>query len=297
MKSFKGFNKDLTCKGFHYTEGQTYEIPEDDINLCTKGFHSCIIPIQCYYYYFPIGGVFHEVDIDGAMDISKSNSKIVSSKITIGEEICTSTIIERSFDYITIMAMDPDQYVGTVLEQFAFSICESLGKGSIALSSEDFSIASSVKEDEAYNGAVINLGHNSIAASVLNHKDVATSGNQSISASVGNNNMVIASGNKSVATSIGKNNIVMSSNEASIGVAIGNSNKVIAEKAGSMVIVSGNDSIAKGALGSYITFVIMTENEDRSSHISNVISIYIDGTRYKANTWYKVENNTVKLAK
>ena len=38
MKAFKGFNKDMTCKGFQYEEGQTYET--EQARLCETGFHA-----------------------------------------------------------------------------------------------------------------------------------------------------------------------------------------------------------------------------------------------------------------
>ena len=37
MKAFKGFNKDLTCRGFQYKVGETYE--EEKAELCHTGFH------------------------------------------------------------------------------------------------------------------------------------------------------------------------------------------------------------------------------------------------------------------
>lgn len=40
MKGYKGFNNDLTCRGFKYEIGKTYEIKESPI-LCKRGFHFC----------------------------------------------------------------------------------------------------------------------------------------------------------------------------------------------------------------------------------------------------------------
>lgn len=40
MKGYKGFNSDLTCKGFKYEIGKTYEMNERPI-ICEKGFHFC----------------------------------------------------------------------------------------------------------------------------------------------------------------------------------------------------------------------------------------------------------------
>lgn len=39
MKAVKGFNKDMTCRGFQYKEGETYE--EERAECCETGFHAC----------------------------------------------------------------------------------------------------------------------------------------------------------------------------------------------------------------------------------------------------------------
>lgn len=51
MKAYKGFNKDMTCRGFQYEVGKTYETDEAD--LCNSGFHACKNPLDCFKYYSP----------------------------------------------------------------------------------------------------------------------------------------------------------------------------------------------------------------------------------------------------
>ena len=40
MKGFKGFDKNLCCRGFQYEVGKTYEMEEEPI-ICKRGFHFC----------------------------------------------------------------------------------------------------------------------------------------------------------------------------------------------------------------------------------------------------------------
>lgn len=51
MKAYKGFNPDMTCSGFQYEEGKTYET--DEANLCSAGFHACEAPLEVMQYYQP----------------------------------------------------------------------------------------------------------------------------------------------------------------------------------------------------------------------------------------------------
>ena len=45
MKTYKGFNKDMTCNGFQYEEGKSYE--EKEAIIGESGFHAGENPIDC----------------------------------------------------------------------------------------------------------------------------------------------------------------------------------------------------------------------------------------------------------
>lgn len=62
MKAFKGFNKDLTCRGFQYEEGKEFHTEKAD--CCNEGFHACEYPLDCFGYYNPAESVFHETWIE-----------------------------------------------------------------------------------------------------------------------------------------------------------------------------------------------------------------------------------------
>ena len=62
MKAYKGFNRDMTCRGFQYAEGETYHT--DTAELCESGFHACKYPLDVLAYYPPSSSVYHEVELD-----------------------------------------------------------------------------------------------------------------------------------------------------------------------------------------------------------------------------------------
>ena len=64
LKTYKGFNKDMTCRDFKYEEGKEYEI-SGDVKCCENGFHACEDPLDCFNYYVPGQSEYHEVEQSG----------------------------------------------------------------------------------------------------------------------------------------------------------------------------------------------------------------------------------------
>ena len=101
IKGYKGFNKDMTCKGFQYEEGKTYGM-EDKPNCCNKGFHFCEYPLDVLSYYELLESKFHEVEALGDVDKDKdsSDSKIATNKIKIGAELSIAGLVEASIKFV-----------------------------------------------------------------------------------------------------------------------------------------------------------------------------------------------------
>lgn len=91
MKAYKGFNHDMTCRGFQYEEGKTYE--EDAAELCEKGFHACEAPLDVLTYYPPVDdsgnmSKYHVVELDEVSEKrDDDDTKRCAKKITIGAEL------------------------------------------------------------------------------------------------------------------------------------------------------------------------------------------------------------------
>ena len=98
MKTYKGFDKDLKCRGFQYEIGKEYET--DTAKACESGFHACENPLDVFNYYSPADSRYCEVEQSGEIDRDTDDSKIASSKIKIGAEIGLAGIVKAGVDFI-----------------------------------------------------------------------------------------------------------------------------------------------------------------------------------------------------
>ena len=90
IPAYKGFNSDLTCRGFQYAEGETYQT--DRAELCVTGFHACPMPLDTLRYY-PLGtSVYHAVEVDA--DAHQGEGKVASRRIKIGGRMSLAELIE-----------------------------------------------------------------------------------------------------------------------------------------------------------------------------------------------------------
>ncbi|MBR1749908.1 MAG: hypothetical protein IJ740_03355 [Ruminococcus sp.] len=98
MKAYKGFNKDMTCRGFQFEEGKEYH--EDNAELCKSGFHACLNPLDCFGYYVPADSVYHEVELDDVTDEKSDDSKVCGKRIKIGARLSVANICKLHFDFV-----------------------------------------------------------------------------------------------------------------------------------------------------------------------------------------------------
>ena len=98
MRAFKGFNNDLTCRGYQYEEGK--EFHTERAEYCDTGFHACEYPLDCFGYYDPVHSVFHEVELSGEMDKSGDNTKVCATDIKIGARLSIAGLVKMAIDFI-----------------------------------------------------------------------------------------------------------------------------------------------------------------------------------------------------
>ena len=156
MKAYKGFNADMTCRGFQFEDGKTYE-HEGEVKLCESGFHACEDPLDIFGYYAPSGSEFHEVELEGVSDEYKEETKVVAKKITIGARLGIDKIIKACVE-------------------FRFSKLEkelkNSGDNGAASNSGDYGAAS----NSGYKGLASNSGYNGAASNSGNYGAASNSG-------------------------------------------------------------------------------------------------------------------------
>jgi hypothetical protein len=98
MKAYKGFNKDMTCRGFQYEEGKEYTC--ETAQLCESGFHACERPLDVFGYYSPASSVVHEVFLDEVSDERQDDTKVAAKKIKIGARLNITDLCKAQFEFV-----------------------------------------------------------------------------------------------------------------------------------------------------------------------------------------------------
>ena len=99
MKAYKGFDKNLQCRGLQYEIGGTQEV--DKVKLCNHGLHACEAPLDVFSYYAPgEGSRYCEVEMVGVSDERGNDSKRVAKKLTVGAEIGIPGLVKAHVEYV-----------------------------------------------------------------------------------------------------------------------------------------------------------------------------------------------------
>ncbi|EAO7759368.1 hypothetical protein M5440_004582 [Salmonella enterica] len=158
--TFKGFNKDLTCRDFQFAIGETFH-HDGKVEACGSGFHACECPFDVFSYYPPAESRYAETISFGVIDREEEgDTKIASASITIKSELTLPQFIQRGIEWIW-------SKIDKSLEQQIMT-----GNRSAATNTGDWSAATNT----GYQSAATNTGDLSAAE---------VSGSQSVAASLG----------------------------------------------------------------------------------------------------------------
>ena len=320
IKGYKGFNPDLTCRGFQYEVGKEYE--EENAKSCNSGFHFCENPFDVFGYYAPCGGNgmnrFCEVEGSGEFDTSESD-KIACTKIRIGAEIGLKGIIDAGVKFImekvkwedckesntgnySAATNTGDQSAATNTGNY--SAATNTGNYSAATNTGDQSAATntgnrSAATNTGYRSAATNTGDQSAATNTGNYSAATNTGNYSAATNTGNQSAATNTGNYSAATNTGDYSAATNTGDQSAATNTGNrsaatntgyQSAATVKGSDSIAIVTGKDSKAKGSLGCWIVLTERGEWNGNTYPIISVKAFKVDGESIKEDTFYTLVN-------
>ena len=262
IRGYKGFDKDLKCRGFQYEIGNDYK-QEGKVKCCERGFHFCENPFDVFRYYSPSDSRYCEVEGDGIADKANDDSKVATSHIHISAEIGLNGLIKAGVKFI--------------LDKVNFKDSKSTNTGdySAATNTGDYSAATNT----GYHSAATNTGNRSAATNTGYHSAATNTGNHSAATNTGYCSAATNTGNRSAATNTG---------DYSAATNTGNRSAATVEGKESVAIVTGKDGRARGVLGSWI---VLTERGDWDGNIypiKEVKAFKVDGVNIKENTFYRL---------
>ena len=242
--AYKGFDKDLSCRGFKYEVGQTYT-HDGDVVACQSGFHACLNPFDVWTYYGPVGedgsvNRFARVELAGKADKDASDSKIAAAQITITAELALPAFIKEAVAWI-ISHTTPE--IGAKSSESV--IADARGYARIGSSGNGAQIGSS--GDDAQIG------------SSGDYARIGSSGNDARIGSSGYGAKIGSSGYDAKIGSSGNGAQIGSSGD---GAQIGSSGDyawIVAEGADSVIASAGRNTRVSGAPGTYIAMAEFDE--------------------------------------
>lgn len=321
IKSYKGFNKNMTCRGFQYEIGKEYE--EKDAEACKCGFHACEYPLDCFSYYTPSKSEFCEVEQSGKISKSNIDTKISSSKIKIGKKLDIAGLVKAAIDFTKAKAIDENgpanKYcVSSTIEDYsACSVTENhsasstTGDCSVSAATGDYSASSatgdySVSAATRIYSASSATKHYSISAatgdcsvssatgdgsisSATGYKGASSvTGDYDTSSATGDYSASSAIGNYSVSSVTGYKGASSATGNYSVSVATGSCSTCSAENPTAIAVAWGCKSRAKGVIGSYITCTEWKENDKDKWVLVQAKMVQVDGEKIKADTYYEL---------
>ncbi|EJJ5274894.1 hypothetical protein NJB67_002762 [Salmonella enterica] len=185
--TFKGFNKDLKCRGFQFAIGETFH-HDGKVEACGSGFHACECPFDVFSYYPPAESRYAETISFGITDSEEGgDTKIASSSITIKDELTLPQFIQRGIEWIWSKI---DKSLEQQIMCGSWSAATNTGNRSAATNTGDCSAATNTGDWSAATNtgdcsAATNTGDCSAATNTGDLSAAEVSGSQSVAASLG----------------------------------------------------------------------------------------------------------------
>ncbi|HCM1919089.1 TPA: hypothetical protein N3A33_005165 [Salmonella enterica subsp. salamae serovar 28:r:e,n,z15] len=289
ITTYKGFKQDLTCRGYQFEIGKTFE-HEGKVRACSSGFHSCEYPLDCFSYYPPAESRYAEAVAEG--DVSREDggdSKIASASITIKAELTMPEFVQRAIDWIwSRVDRSLEQQVMTGDYSAASntgnrSAASNTGYQSAASNTGDYSAASNTGNYSAAS----NTGYQSAASNTGNYSAASNTGYQSAASNTGNYSAASNTGDYSAASNTG--NYSAASNTGYQSAASNTGDYSAAEVSGphSVAAAFGIESKARASVNSAI--VVCYRNDE--GELIHIRASKVGDNGVKPDTWYTLDED------
>ncbi len=271
IKAYKGFNPDMTCRGYQFEVGKTYT-HDGVVAACKSGFHSCEYPLDVFNYYTPASSVFAEVDAAGTIARHNQDSKIASSVLTIKASIDLPGIIKAAIEYTfsRCKPVDPKSPASATGDQGAASATGYQGAASAtayqgaasatgyqgAASATGYQGAASATGDQGaasatgyhgaasatgYQGAASATAYQGAASATGDHGAASATGYQGAASATGTRGAASATGTRGAASATGTRGAASATGEHSVAIGCGYEASAMAAATGAIVLVHRND--------------------------------------------------------
>ncbi|HAU6919418.1 TPA: hypothetical protein JEM24_004669 [Salmonella enterica subsp. enterica serovar Kentucky] len=269
--TFKGFNKDLTCRDFQFAIGETFH-HDGKVEACGSGFHACECPFDVFSYYPPAESRYAETISFGVIDREEEgDTKIASASITIKAELTLPQFIQRGIEWIW-------SKIDKSLEQQIMT-----GDQSAATNTGDQSAATNTGN----RSAATNTGNRSAATNTGDWSAATNTGNQSAATNTGNRSAATNTGNRSAATNTG--NLSAATNTGDWSAATNTGDWSAAEVSGSQSVAAslGIEGKARASEGGAI--VLCYRDED--GELIHIRASKVGENGIMPNTWYQLDKD------
>jgi hypothetical protein len=218
MKAIKGFNADMTCRGFQYVEGETYT-QDTPAKLCASGFHAVTAPLDVFNYYPPASSVYHEVKLSDVDEKREGDSKVAGRKIKIGVALGIPGLVAAHVAFVmSNVKADAEAGAHTVTPRSAAS---STGDRYRALSAASSTGDRSAASSTGYRSAASSTGDQSAASSTGDRSAASSTGDRSAASSTGDRSAASSTGYQSAASSTGDRSAASSTGDQSAASSTG----------------------------------------------------------------------------
>ena len=187
ITSYKGFDKNMQCRGFQYEVGKEYEM-DGEIKCCNRGFHACKSPLEVWDYYDILNSRYAEVEQSGKIEEEENTTKVCSSRIKIKAELKLADIINIGVEWLKDITSPSKVKADGALNDNGYR------KKQIGSSGNYAQIGSS--GDSAQIGS---SGYSAQIGSSGDYAQIGSSGDSAKIDSTGEDSVIMCAGNSSIA--------------------------------------------------------------------------------------------------